>query len=386
MKKGACPHRANRRAAGSDGMVMPSCGLNAPSDPRSPLGLEPDWRRGFKRLIFLSALLVWLLAVSAKPGPMQIEILLSEPKPSTRAAFTASGLQFLAGYQLRSGHPEAGGYSGLALSRDANRLLLISDRGRYLELALDYHPDGHLLKPVPVIEAPLQAGAGQNFLNKEQGDAEAVARLPDGGLLIAFEGRHRFGRYQAHNRMPVLDPMQSIPLPPLLTDLPSNGGIEALAAWPDGQLLAFAETLPPEANSPNDLADPQRVLGWMWSGQAWRRRDLSRQGRFRPTDLGILPSGDGLLLERSVDLFEGWGLQLSILPLSALLKAEAGLQAPIERRILLTFHSHFGLDNFEGIAVRSLPDGEMDIFLISDDNGFGLLQATYLWQFRFKPD
>src|SRR3546814_1400739 len=72
---------------------------------------------------------------------------------------------------------------------------------------------------------------------KRRQDAEALARLPDGSLLVAFEREHRLRRFPADlgGRAEVFD------APPGLAEADINAGIEAMATLADGRLLAFSE-------------------------------------------------------------------------------------------------------------------------------------------------
>src|SRR3546814_2184883 len=72
---------------------------------------------------------------------------------------------------------------------------------------------------------------------KRRQDAEALARLPDGSLLVAFEREHRLRRFPADlgGRAEVFD------APPGLAEADINAGIEAMVTLADGRLLAFSE-------------------------------------------------------------------------------------------------------------------------------------------------
>src|SRR3546814_5012601 len=72
---------------------------------------------------------------------------------------------------------------------------------------------------------------------KRRQDAEALARLPDGSLLVAFEREHRLRRFPADlgGRAEVFD------APPGLAEADINAGIEAMVTLADGRLLARSE-------------------------------------------------------------------------------------------------------------------------------------------------
>src|SRR3546814_19069751 len=72
---------------------------------------------------------------------------------------------------------------------------------------------------------------------KRRQDAEALARLPDGSLLVAFAREHRLRRFTADlgGRAEVFD------APPGLAEAAINAGIEAMVHRAEVRLLAFGE-------------------------------------------------------------------------------------------------------------------------------------------------
>ena len=66
---------------------------------------------------------------------------------------------------------------------------------------------------------------GRLIASKAEADAEAMARLPDGSWLVAFERDHRLWRYRTLTATPT--PVEG---PAEIGRQPANGGIEALAA------------------------------------------------------------------------------------------------------------------------------------------------------------
>ncbi len=193
-------------------------------------------------------------------------------------------------------------------------------------------------------------------------DAEELARLPGGDALVAFERDHRLLRYPPDLRG---QPTRA-PTPPGLAEAPDNGGVEALAVFPDGRTLAIEEGW--------DDGRPDRRA---WIAQApgledWRPLVYRARPPFRPTGATVSPSGDLLVLERRASFFGGWGARIvrvsgdAVRP-GAVLEGEelARLEAPLLA------------DNFEAIAARPGPEGETLVYLLSDDNG-SVWQATYL--------
>lgn len=145
------------------------------------------------------------------------------------------GLAWRGGLHLRSGDPRFGGVSGLAVDADGAAFAAITDAGRWITGALVW--EGGRLAAVAALEvAPLRDAAGAPLVGKTDGDAEALARAPDGSYVVAFEHRHRLLAYSRPGGpgVPVFPELD-------LAGLPPNGGVEALAFMPGGALLALAE-------------------------------------------------------------------------------------------------------------------------------------------------
>lgn len=275
-------------------------------------------------------------------------------------------LQFLAGFELRALHEGWGGFSDLELMADGAELRAVSDRGFYLRLPLAHDAAGRLLQPKQGDLARLIGTDGQPISGKRGADAEAMARISDGTLIIAFEQRHRFVRYPP-GRLPTETRPELLAPPEGLSRLPANGGIEAMVALSQGRLLAFAE-------DPLD-GDPDGIA-WLRDGAGWHRLKVARSLLFRPTAAALLPNGDVLLLERRFTLIGGVAARLSRVSAGAI--RPGGLVTP---HPLAELASPLTVDNFEGVAVGRGGPGQAIVYLMSDDNT-NALQRTLLLQFR----
>lgn len=296
------------------------------------------------------------------------EIELNPLHPSQRAV---GPLEFLAGYELSSESGHWGGLSGMVVSADGTVLTAIADTGRWYRIGLEHDSGGTLTGIKGAESGWLLDTKGQPPKKKVYGDAEAVTALPDGNFLVGYENRHRLWLYkQPAQGYAIERPAVVAGAPPAIAKLPRNGGIEAMARLPSGEYLILSES--------GIAADGDR-LGWVGRRSKWAELRLTPTGSFEPSDLALLPSGDLLLLERRVNLPDGFVSRLSIIDQASVLPG-----AVLQPRELAILASPLNVDNFEAIAAREAPDGSTLVYMLSDDNQH-LLQRTLLLQFRLTP-
>ena len=266
--------------------------------------------------------------------------------------------------------PEAlggGGFSGLHLAHDLT-LTLISDRGHWAEAQLlleDLTPIG--LQPLR--HGPLRDEAGKPIPRGFAADAEALARLPDGTWLVAFERRHRIRAYRR------LDgPGAYVAPPPGLENAPPNGGLESLAVLQDGRLFAIAETFAPPDR-------PELRHAWLGAPGRWTPLYWQPAPGFHPTDAAILPDGSALVLERRFSLLGGFAARLVLTAPDALPSAREGTVLRGEP-ILMLDDAPLPAENWEAVAVTRFGDQTL-VALISDDNE-SILQRSLLLLFAWR--
>jgi hypothetical protein len=255
--------------------------------------------------------------------------------------------------------PAFGGISGIR--HDGGRLLLLSDRSRLFVLA--WPPADGRPFTAAILEERALAGADGRPL-----DAEALAVLPDGRLLVADEGRNRLELFAADGTRATA----SRPVAGLASGGGTpNEGLEALTVLPDGSWLALRE------GSAEDGS---------WHPAVWLRGDAPEPLRyqaaagFMPTDADV--AGDQLfVLERRLSLLGGWQARVVAIPLASLRDRPGG---PIVGRELATLSGRLIGENYEGLAASRGEDGAYRLLVIADDN-LNALQQTLLLALRWRP-
>lgn len=255
------------------------------------------------------------------------------------------------------------------LSPDGRSLTAISDAGRWVTARLAYDGAGHLAGIGEARSGALRGPTGLPLAGKDEQDAEALTRLADGSradgsLAVAFEHHHRFLLFPEGT----LDSVpEALTAPVGLAGADTNAGVEALVALAGGRLLAFTEGQSVGDSYAVYLRDP--------AGQ-WQNLTLQPKGLFVPTAAAQLPDGDVILLERRFTWLGGLGVRLRRIPLASIRPG-----ALLEGTEIAELRPPLTLDNFEGMAVHTAPDGTTRITLLSDDN-FNLLQRTLIVQFE----
>jgi len=287
----------------------------------------------FPQLIQLLALFAAFLAMwqflarlpnRREIGPQAVPVTYTElPANSVNVA----PLKLAGAWELSSPDPRFGGFSGLAV--DQGRLLALTDQGFIARLAKPDEAHGKA-----IIQAlPDGPSSGHHSWNR---DTEALARDPSGrGWWVAFEKHHELWLFDAAFRRG----LKRVRLG--AWRWPTNLGVEGLIARPGPELLIF-----PEASDRMFRMRENRAMA------------VDLQGRqLLISEAVSLPGGGILAIERS---FSPWGFENRLV---GLLPSGSGYR--IDRRIRMELRP---LDNIEGMAAESLPDGSTRLWMISDDN------------------
>lgn len=320
------------------------------------------------RAALLAALLLLAPAAGRAEDAIEIGCTRLTLDSEDKTASAVGRLRWRGGCALTSDAAGFGGLSDLLLAPDGLGLAAVSDEGRWLTAEIAYDAEGDLAGLTAARLGPLHDTAGRllSVSIKARQDAEALARRPDGSLVVAFERTHRLRRFPAG----LGGATEAFDAPPALAEASANAGIEALVTLADGRLLAFAEG-GRDDGTPAWLRDPDGT---------WHDLTLRPGGLFRPTGAALLPGGDVLLLERRYTLLGGLGARVGRIAAATIRPG-----ATLEPEILADFAPPLTLDNFEGIAAHRAADGTTRVTLLSDDN-FNVLQRTLLAQFELVSE
>ena len=238
------------------------------------------------------------------------------------------------------------------LKIDGSRAWVVSDFGDLVRFTIRLDSNGRLASADNAVNRPLTGPDGAVLAPKANADAEGLALLPDGRVLISFERDHRIWSYgSGANERPVL---VSTPRHPF----EDNQGVEGLSPATDGKWLALGE-----------------------AGGAW----LCDETSCEPLPDAPTSYDDGFLTTGAdVDPAGGWFIiqRLFVPPLN--LQARVRHMAPdgTLSEPLIHLRPPASTDNFEGIAAVPTATG-VRLFLLSDDNNT-FVQKTLLLAFDVR--
>jgi len=302
------------------------------------------------------------------PVPIESSALtlkIDEPK-----AARVGKLVWRGGLDMRANSRNFGGLSDLHVTPDNRTLTSISDEGAWLVATPRFDDKGMLVGLTDARMGQLRGLDGKPIDSKPEADAEAMARLPDGSWLVAFERRHRLWLYPTLTATPL--PVEG---PADIGRQPGNGGIEALTALADGTVIAISEEYSRQAGT---------VVGWIGKPEtagryAWSAFSYATVPDYKPTALAVLPDGSYATLERAFDMVRG--VRVRVMRFDA---AQLTPGATVRPEELAHLSSPYAVDNLEGLAATRGAKGETLLWLMSDDN-FNPLQRNILMLFELAP-
>lgn len=318
------------------------------------------WRRGVASILALALAACAPAVATLPPGPVAAGpaiAIAATPvslNPQDPAQDRIGEFVYAGGAALSSGDTARfHGLSELDLLPNGE-IVAITDEGDLLRARLVHDRQGRLTGLSNARLSALAGPDGKPLPDKASSDAEGLAALPGGDLLVSFERDHRILLYPADGSAPRLVPAPAGPFPP-------NGGMEALFADPTAGRDAY-------------------VTAGEDSGETWTCR-LSAACTPGPTlakpkEFGVvagrkLPDGRTAWLLRAWDPIRGSRIALIV-------RDGERETARLELARPLT------VDNFEGLAVAPQPDGALRFYLLSDDN-FQASQRTLLLAFDWTP-
>lgn len=286
------------------------------------------------------------------------------------------GLVWRGGLQLHGSSDAFGGLSGIGFSGEDGRLVMVTDRGNFVSGQLIYDADSTPLSLVGVRIEPIRNSRGANLPRQFSRDAEALAVIErEGGpaaVRVGFENLTRVADFELVDGRPT-GPAREVPIPGWLTETRTNESLEAVCIAPAASPIAGSTLLLTEGVIDDDGQHAAFLLGVNDRGPL---SYLSSEGT-DPADCAFLPNGDLLVLERGVAL-----LSFHV-RLKRVAAADVRPEAHMEGEVLLEA-TGADIDNLEGVAVNTAPDGSTRITLISDNN-FNDWQRSLLLEFSL-PD
>jgi hypothetical protein len=270
-------------------------------------------------------------------------------------------LFFRSGLNLKSDVFAFGGFSGLWRSPKGQEIIALADNAQVLKARVETS-DGRLSGLSSAVMAPLLLNNGQPARRTRYYDTESLA-MSGNAAFVGVERSHAVIRFE-RDRAGALVGGVPIAVPKEIKDLPSNGGLEALALAPQRSNLAGALI---------GIAEGGR--GFILTGARQGTFTVVRRDGYDVTDLAFLDGGDALILERRFSLLGGLGCRLRRVASSVF-----GPGASVDGEVIYQSEASHQIDNMEGLAIHREGD-ETVVTMISDNNFNTNLQRTLLLEF-----
>lgn len=287
------------------------------------------------------------------------------PPPRTLAAYLGP-FRLEEAWQIESGHHLASGFSAMVPQPDG-RIFAFTDAGGYMK----FTPPG--------AGAPRPRMGWVSFRPKKPRpiyrDVESVAHDPvSGRYWLGVEGRNEIVRTGA-------DLVKSGQVQPTaMAGWGQNSGSEAMLRLADGRFLVIRETT-------RSFLDPRQHEGVLFAGDPIVHPEGQKflfegPDNFSVVDMAPLPDGRALILMRRLL----WPLPMRFAGRIAVADPARIRPGKVWRaKEVASLASVLPVDNFEAIGVSPGRDGNVTVWLMSDDNHMRVLQRTLLWKLSVDP-
>jgi hypothetical protein len=306
------------------------------------------------------ALLLGLQPFMAKAADETVNSIPIETFMGARVGERVQGLVWRGGIELQGSSDSFGGLSGLGYIDDDSRLVMVSDRGQFISGQLIYDEQQRPLSLVGVTIDPIQNSKGAALPRPYSRDAEALAVIVRDGeaaaIRVGFENLTRVADFVLEGGRPS-GAAREVGIPGWLSETRTNESLEAVCIAPPASPIAGSTLLLTEGVVDDDGQHAAFLLGRNDRGPLGY---LSSEGT-DPTDCVFLPNGDLLVLERGIALITFH------MRLKRVAAADVKPGAHMQGEILLEATGG-DIDNMEGVAVHTAPDGSTRITLLSDNN------------------
>lgn len=323
-------------------------------------------------VLFAAALAATVVAAPGSATSVALEI---DSRPIAQFALGSSErafgrLEYVGGFTYSSPNALVGAVSSIRFRPDRKHFVAVLDTGHWMTGAIERNEEGALSGLSDVEISSMLNAQGEDENTKFLMDAEGLALAP-GMAIVSYEQHHRIDAYPDPGFAPS-GPTRSYPLPFPRYELRGNRGFETVVVAPQDGQLAGAPVIVAERS-----LDPQRnFLAAILDGPMKGTFSVVRNDPYDVTDGAFLPNGDLLLLERRFRLSDGIGMRIRRI------KAEdIRPGAVVDGEVLMDADMSHQIDNMEGLDVLQLPDGDIRIVVVSDDN-HSILQRNLMLEFR----
>lgn len=258
------------------------------------------------------------------------------------------------------------GYSAM-VPQPGGRILAVNDAGGYLW----FSPPGTQPSKPAVGWFDFADSGGEKLTQ----DSESVAYDPASGRYwLGLEGRNAIVRFNAAMKE------DGRVRPPAMRHWGNNTGPEAMARLHDGRFVVIREVT-------GSKWEPRLHEAVLFDGDPVEHANghkflFDGPDNFSVVDMALLPDGRALILMRRL-----------LWPVPMRFAGRIVIADPAQIRPGQVWHSVplaalasvLPVDNFEAIGVVPRADGQVTVWLMSDDNQMHLLQRTLLWKLSVDP-